>query len=513
MAKKGTVYLVGAGPGDAQLITVKGLQCIKDADVIVYDRLANPSLLIHANAEAELIYVGKAPGRHTMKQEEINALLVQKAQEGKRVARLKGGDPFVFGRGGEEVETLCDHDIPFEVIPGVSSAIAAPAYAGIPVTHRKMASSFAVITGHEAKEQDSAPSKDRRTQGIIPTGVDTLVFLMGVKNLPVIVGELCRNGRSPTEPVALIEWGTMCEQRTLVGNLGNIIEIAAKENVTPPAVIVVGKVVTLRDRLRWFEKKPLFGKRVVITRPRHQAGGMAKLVAALGGEPFLFPTIEIVPPEDFTPLDDAIEGIAKYGWIIFTSINGVDAFFDRLKLLQKDIRTLSGVHFCCIGPKTAAALQKFCLTVDYVPKEYKAEAMAEGLKNRIQKGERVLLPRAALVPETLTKRLNEMGVAVDEVTAYRTTQPETQVQLAQEFLAQKRVDIITFTSSSTVTNFVDMVGIAELNEWLKNAMVACIGPITAKTAEDLGLPVHVVAKEYTIEGLIAAILDYLKGEM
>jgi len=516
MKKNGVVYLVGAGPGDAQLITVKGLQCLKDADVIIYDRLINPSLLIHAKVDAELIYVGKSPDKHTLRQEEINALLVQKAEEGKSVVRLKGGTPFVFGRGGEEAEVLSEYGIPFEVIPGISSAIAAPAYAGIPVTHRKMASSFAVITGHEAKEKDST----QRGWNKLATCADTLVFLMGVKNLPVIVDGLLKNGRPNTEPVALIECGTIAEQRTLVGNLGNIVEIANKENLTPPAVIVVGEVVHLRKELAWFEKKPLFGKRVLITRPIRQAEGMARLVAALGGEPFLLPTIEIAPPEDFTLLDDAIKRIEEYGWIIFTSVNGVEAFFDRLKFLKKDIRALSGIQFCCIGPKTAEALQRFCLNVDYVPKEYTAAAIVEGLRYKLQKGERVLLPRSKLAPDTLTKMLsgtenrhyNEIGVSVDEVIAYRTIQPEYRIQLAKQFLVQRKVDMLTFTSSSTVTNFIDMVGISELDEWLKGTIVACIGPVTAKTAEDLGVPVHVVADEHTVEGLIAAILEYLKSE-
>ncbi len=515
MEKKVIVYLVGAGPGDAQLITVKGLQCIRDADVIIYDRLVNPSLLIHGKVDAELIYVGKSPDRHTMKQEEINSLLVKKAQEGKSVVRLKGGDPFVFGRGGEEAEILSQNDIPFEVIPGISSAIAAAAYAGIPITHRRMASSFAVVTGHESQVKDRTQVRWNK----LATGVDTLVFLMGMRNLSFIVEQLLKNGRPNTEPVALIQWGTTPEQQTLVGNLENIVEIAAKENFKSPAVIIVGEVVTLREKLAWFEKKPLFGKRVFITRPRHQAENMAKLIAALGGEPFLFPTIEIVPPGDFTQMDDAIEGIERYRWIVFTSINGVEAFFERLRFLEKDIRTLSGIQFCCIGPKTKAALQKFCLNVDYVPKEYIAEAVAEGLKDKLQKGERVLLPRAEIAPDALTKRLEEMGVAVDEVTAYKTIQPQarsasdyTRFQLTREFFAQRKIDILTFTSSSTVTNFVNIIGISEFDELLKGVIVACIGPVTAKTAEDLGIPVHVVAKEYTIEGLIAAILEHVKRE-
>jgi len=507
MQKKGIVYLIGAGPGDAQLITVKGLQRIIDADVIIYDRLVNPSLLHHAKSDAELMYVGKSPNQHAMSQEQINALLVRKANEGKSVVRLKGGDPFVFGRGGEEAETLSENNIPYEVIPGISSAIAAPAYAGIPVTHRRMASSFAVVTGHEREGKDKTSIQWEK----LATGVDTLVFLMGVGNLPFIVEQLLREGRDEKEPVALVCWGTTPEQRTLVGNLGNIAEVAAKENFTPPAVIVVGKVVSLRKKLAWVEQQPLFGKRVVITRARHQAQPLARLVLLLGGEPLLFPTIEIVPPLDFTPMDDAINHIKKYKWIIFTSVNGVEAFFGRMRFLRKDMRALSGIKLCAIGSKTKAELEKFCLTVDYVPQDYTSDAIVEGLRSKLHEGERILLPRVESAPSNLREGLKDTGAFVDEVAAYRTVQPEANIQLVKELFKERKAHILTFTSSSTVTNFTNMMGDVGLDELLSNAVVACIGPITAQTALKKGAPVHVVAKEYTIEGLIAGILEYLTG--
>jgi len=506
MQKKGTVYLVGAGPGDINLITVKGLRCIENADVILYDRLVNPSLLVHAKDNSELIYVGKSPGKHTMKQHEINLLMVRKANEGKSVARLKGGDPFIFGRGGEEAEFLAKNNISFEIVPGISSSVAAPAYAGIPITHRDMASSFAVITGHQV-QNDNNISKNWHK---IATWIDSLLFLMGVKNLPIIVENLLENGRTATEPVALIEWGTTSQQKTLIGNLGNIVDIAQKDNLTPPAIIVVGEVVSMREKLAWFEKKPLSGKRVVITRPRHQSESMAKLVTALGGEPFLFPTIEIIPPNDFTPMDSAIEKIDIYSWVIFSSVNGVEAFFERLRTLKKDIRTLNQIKFCCIGTKTEAALREYCLNVEYVPQQYTSESIVQGLKNKLQKDDRVLLPRSELASDILPNELEKIGISFDEVTAYRAVKPKVNTEIMKEFFKERGVDILTFTSSSTVTNFVDIIGgITEFEHLSKNVIVACIGPVTAQTAKEYKIPVHIVAEEYTVEGLMEAILEML----
>ena len=503
---KGKVFLVGAGPGDPKLLTIKGMQCITDVDVIIYDRLVNPTLLNYAKPDAELIYAGKSPGRHALTQDDINLILVQKAREGKSVVRLKGGDPFVFGRGGEEVEMLTEHGIPYEIVPGITSAIAAPEYAGIPVTHRKYASSFAVITGHEADVKDT----QRISWDKVAKGADTLIFLMGMRNLPVIVERLIEHGRDENEAIALIRWGTTPEQETLVGALSDIVEKAKAEKFESPAVIVVGEVVTLREKLAWFEKKPLFGKRVIVTRATRQASALADKISALGGETWEFPTIEIAPPPSFDQMDEAINRIETYQWIIFTSVNGVQSFFDQLKFLRKDIRDLKGIKLCAIGTRTQAELEQFGLIVDCVPKEYRAEAIVEGLNDKIASGERVLLPRAETARKLLPQALSEKGVVVDEVIAYRTIQGKGNVQRVTELLQSKRAHAVTFTSSSTVTNFVNMLNADNLSELLQDVVVASIGPITSQTAQELGIHVDVEAKEYTIDGLIAALLEYFE---
>jgi uroporphyrinogen III methyltransferase/synthase len=501
---KGIVYLVGAGPGDYRLITLRGLECIQEADVIVYDRLANPVLLNHAHQDSELIYVGKLPERHAMKQDEINELLVEKASEGKSVVRLKGGDPFVFGRGGEEAEFLRSRNVDFEVVPGISSAIAAPAYAGIPLTHRDMASSFAVITGHEAEGKDEL---DAAKWHSLASSCDTLVFLMGMGNLPKIVSNLVKQGRESHEPVALIQWGTTIDQRCLMGDLSDIVEKAKRENFSSPTVIVIGKVASLGNKLSWFGGKPLSGKRVMITRPSHQARGMTNLIEGLGGEPWEFPTIEIAPPSDFSPVDNAIERIEEYSWLVFTSINGVTAFFERMIHLRKDIRCLKDIHISAIGTKTEAELKKMGLFCAYVPEEYTSEALAAGLKRKLKQGDRILIPRAETAPDVFGD-LRDAGMEVDEVPAYRTVPGSGNIHLARKLLEDGKIHILTFTSASTVTNFVDMIGTDDLGELLQGVVVSCIGPVTARTAKDLGLPVQVVADKHTIEGMVNSILTY-----
>ena len=496
---KGIVYLVGAGPGDRRLITLRGLECIQEADVIVYDRLANPVLLNRARPDAELIYVGKLPERHAMQQNGINELLAEKASQGKSVVRLKGGDPFVFGRGGEEAEFLRSRNVDFEVVPGISSAIAAPAYAGIPLTHRDMASSFAVITGHEAEGKDP--------NGIPRTGCDTLVFLMGMGNLPKIVSNLVKQGRDQHEPVALIQWGTTTDQRCLIGDLSNIVERAKQENFSAPAVIVIGAVASLGNKLSWFGGKPLSGKRVMITRPSHQARGMTNLIEGLGGEPWEFPTIDIAPPSDFSPVDNAIERIEEYSWLVFTSINGVTAFFERMIYLRKDIRCLKDIHISAIGTKTEAELKKMGLFCAYVPEEYTSEALVDGLKRELKQGNKILIPRAETAPDVFGD-LRDAGLEVDEVPAYRTVPGSGNIHLARKLLEDGKIHILTFTSASTVTNFVDMIGTDDLGELLRGVVVSCIGPVTARTAKDLGLPVQVVADKHTIEGMVNSILTY-----
>ncbi|HOV80198.1 MAG TPA: uroporphyrinogen-III C-methyltransferase [Bacillota bacterium] len=501
---KGIVYLVGAGPGDPKLITVKGLECIKKADVIIYDRLSGRGLLAFARPDAEKVYVGKSPDFHALKQNEINWLLVEKARSGKIVTRLKGGDPFVFGRGGEEAEALVKAGIRFEVVPGVTSAVAVPAYAGIPVTHRDFTSTLAIITGNEDPEkEDSSIAWDK-----ISTGAGTLVFLMGMSNLKMITVKLVENGRSPKTPVALIRWGTRPEQQTLVGTLADIGDKAAKAGFKNPAIILVGEVVNLRDKLNWFENRPLFGKRILVTRAREQASVLSEEIEALGGEPLEFPTIGIAEPEDYGPLDGALKDLGSFKWVIFTSVNGVGYFFRRLRFHCKDVRDLHQARLCAIGPKTREAMEAFGLQVDYMPGEYRAEEIVEGLAGKIQPGDRVLLPRADIARKALPEALKSMGADVVEVEVYRTVMGDGDSSSIREMLRQKRISMITFTSSSTVRNFVKMLDAPDIGKLTEGIPVACIGPVTADTARELGLAVDVTAGDYTIKGLLNAVLEY-----
>lgn len=505
MAAKGFVSLIGAGPGDPGLLTLRGAEALGQADVVVYDYLANPALLSHAPRDAERIYVGKQVGRHTLSQDEINALLVERGLAGQRVARLKGGDPFVFGRGGEEALALVEAGVPFEVVPGISSAVAAPAYAGIPVTHRGLASSLAIVTGHED------PAKDERALdwARLATGVDTLVLLMGVGNLPGIVAELVAHGRPASTPAAVVRWGTLPGQQAVTGTLADIVDRVHKAGLQPPAVTVIGAVAALRERLRWFESRPLFGQRVLVTRTREQAGALSSRLRALGAEAVELPTIHVAPPEDWAPLDAAIAGLPGTGWIVFTSANGVGHFWERLRAAGLDARALHGIRLAAIGPATAAALEARGLQPDLVPDEYVAEAVAAGLGE--VRGLRVLLPRADIARPALAGLLREAGAEVVEVSAYRTLRPEIEPATLRALLAG--VTVATFTSSSTVRNLAAAARDAglDLPVALAHALIACIGPITAQTAREHGLPVHLVAEEYTVEGLVAALVKVVGG--
>jgi uroporphyrinogen III methyltransferase/synthase len=507
--KKGIVYLVGAGPGDPGLLTIKAKACLEEADVVIYDYLANDAFLEHADEKAELIYVGKKGGSHTMRQEDINRLIVDKAQRGLTVVRLKGGDPFIFGRGGEEAEELVKAGVPFEVVPGVTSAIAVPAYAGIPLTHRDYTSTVAFITGHEDPTKEaSSIAWDK-----LATGVGTLVFLMGVGKLPQIAKSLMANGRTADTPVALIHRGTVPGQKTVVGTLQDIAERAQKEGLKPPAIIVVGEIVKLREKLNWFEKKPLFGKRIVVTRARQQASEFLAHLTELGAACVEFPTIQVVPPKSWNALDRAIMRLERYQWLLFTSVNGVRYFFNRVKDLGFDVRELKGARIGAIGPKTAQAIQKKGFSPDLVPNEYRAEAVVEAFKQWDVKGARILLPRASEAREILPLELTKMGASVDEVPAYQTVTPEHDKGVIKGMLEEGEIEMVTFTSSSTVTNFVGMFRgeRQHLKEWMAHVAVACIGPITARTAEKEGLSVSLIPKEYTIDALTNAILQYFSS--
>ncbi len=503
---KGKVYLIGAGPGDVKLITVKGLECIQKADVIVYDRLANPRLLSYRKPEAKLIYVGKSPDRHTLTQDEINRVLVEEGLKGNVVARLKGGDPYVFGRGGEEGEELRKAGVAFEEVPGITSAISVPAYAGIPITHRDFTSTFTVITGHEEPGKETSNINWPR----LAQDPGTLVFLMGVGNLPQIVEKLVTNGKDAQTPIALIRWGTRPEQQVVTGNLANIVDIVNKAGLKSPAIIIIGQVVTLRDTLRWFEDQPLFGKRILVTRSREQASVLTEKLERLGAEAWEYPTIKIQEPEDLTFLDQAVANAGAYDWIIFTSVNGVKAFFNRLKAQRLDIRSLNNAKICAIGPKTAEALEERGLLVDVMPEVFRAEAVVAALEGRIQTGDKVLLPRADLARQVLVDSLQQLGAQVDEIIAYQTVLADTSdTELLLEKLQAGEMHIVTFTSSSTVTNFLQLVG--EHRQLLKGVKIACIGPITAETAEKNGLHVDICAQQYTIDGLVEAIVTYVQG--
>jgi len=502
---KGKVYLVGAGPGDPGLLTLRGKACLERADVVLYDHLANPVLLDYAPSHAERIYVGRSGRGAYRPQEEIHQILIQKVQEGKQVVRLKGGDPFVFGRGGEEAEVLAAHSISFEVVPGVTSAVAVPAYAGIPVTHRTLASTVTFVTGHEDPSKGGSVLEWPR----LATVDGTLVFLMGVKNLPTIVRRLTEEGKSTDTPVALVQWGTYPKQRSVVGTLATIIEQAEAANIQPPTIIVIGKVVQLRSQLNWFESRPLFGIRILVTRARSQASELSQLLIAYGGEPVECPTIEFVPPASWDEVDQAIASLETFQWLVLTSVNGVQHFMRRLWHNGRDARSLHGLRVCCIGPRTAEELKKFGVKADVIPAQYQAEGVLEVMNTAGVAGQRVLIARAAQAREILPEELRRLGAEVQVAPMYQTVVPQSEVEgIKTRFLSQG-IEMVTFASSSTVRNFVELFGGAkELQKILQHTIIGCIGPITAGTARELGLQVDVVAGQNTIPALVEALVVY-----
>ncbi len=497
------VFLIGAGPGDPGLITIKGKECISEANCIVYDYLASKELLKYKKDDAEVIYVGKKGGDHTLSQDGINELLVQKAKEHKIVARLKGGDPFIFGRGGEEAEFLLENGINFEIIPGVTSAIAAPAYAGIPLTHRDFTSSVSIITGHE-KEDKSSSSINWQALGETK---ETLVFLMGVKNLPNICSKLKSYGKDKNTPVALVHWGTTNKQRVVVGDLTNIEEKVLKAKITAPSIIIVGKVVDLRKNLNWFETKPLFSKKIIITRARVQASSLKEKLNYLGANCIEFPVIKPTPTKDTKEIDTAINSIKKYDWLIFTSVNGVKFFFKRVYELGKDVRLLGSLKTACIGPATRDELLKFGIKSDILPKKYVAESVIEAFKSENLQDKNILLPRAKDAREILPVELKKMGANIDEIIVYYAAPVSEEKDKIKEMLVAKEIDYITFTSSSTVQNFKSAIFDDNFEENIKSAKIITIGPITTETAKKLGFTVFKEAQKYTIDGLIEAIVS------
>jgi uroporphyrinogen III methyltransferase/synthase len=487
----GRVYLIGAGPGDPDLLTLKGRRLLAQADVVLYDHLAPEALLSLAPPNAERIYVGKKKSSHAVNQEELTQLLIHHARAGRTVVRLKGGDPFIFGRGGEEAEALADAGIPFEIVPGVTTPLGIAAYTGVPLTHRDHTSAVTFVTGHSVEAIDW----DRVGH------VDTVVLFMGLTHFPEIARQLIARGRSPETPAMAVRWATRPDQETLTGTLATLPGLIAARGMKPPATIVIGEVVRLREKLDWFEHLPLFGRRIVVTRAREQSDALASRLRALGADAIELPTIEIVPAADYAPLDCAILSLSSYDWLIFTSANGVRFFMDRLDRSPADLRDLRA-RICAIGPATRAAVEALHLKVDLMGAEYVAEGLLAAFAPYDLKGARVLLPRAAVARDLVPAELSRRGARVDVVEAYRTVVPADAAERISTVFKTKP-DAITFTSSSTVQNFVAAAGSASV---LDGVSVASIGPITSETARKLGIAVTAQARQFTLDGLLEAVL-------
>jgi len=492
--KAGVVYLVGAGPGDPELISVKGMRVLREADCIIYDYLAEKTLL--DGLTCEIIYVGKQGNNHTLKQDEINELIAKKAIEGKTVVRLKGGDSFIFGRGGEEAELLVEKKIPFVVIPGISSFYSAPAYAGIPLTHRDFSNAFEVISGHRRSDADDTEDVN------FPefNSEKTFVFLMGMKNLQHISSTLIEDKNFPADtPVGIISWGTRPEQRVVTSTLSGIAEAVENAKLTPPAIIIMGGVVTLRDKLRWFDTQPLFGKKIVVTRTRNQASKLTRLLSSLGARTIEFPTIEIKKMEDLSGFRKSLASIEKYKWIVFTSQNAINIFFDELFTAGRDVRSLGGIKIAVIGKASGDELKQYGVVPDMIPQKFVAESLLDEFKKLNISGQKIFIPCSADARMALTEGLNAMGAEAERVHIYTAEKPaHTDVKFLDEV---KNADIITFTSSSTVTNFFAMIPETK-------AVLASIGPVTTETIISHGFKPSIAAEEFTIDGLVQAMVKF-----
>jgi uroporphyrinogen III methyltransferase / synthase len=508
----GKVYLVGAGPGDPGLITLRGKYLLEHAQVVVYDYLANPKLLSYVPQDARLIYAGKkGGGLHAFTQEGINKLLVELAKEGHMVVRLKGGDPFIFGRGAEEIEELVSEGIDFEVVPGVTSATAAATYAGIPITHREYTASVAFVTGHE----DPTKKFSNISWEKLATGVGTIVIYMGIKTLPSITQKLIDFGRSPETPVAVVRWASTPQQRSVVGTLATICDVVTQADIKPPALVIVGEVVKLRNTIDWFEKRPLFGRRIIVTRTREQASDLVAQLEEHGAECLEYSTIHIEPVDDYRVVDQAIAGIAGYHWLLFTSLNAVTYFFRRLAHLGYDSRHLAGTSIAVVGKATAEELLKYGVKADLVPEKFTGEGLAESLVRTEVQGNRVLLPRALRASEILPEMLIEAGASVTIAPVYRNVPPQGPKEELRDQLLEGSVDLVTFTSSSTVTNFLTMIDATddeELHRLLDQVTIAAIGPITAETIREHGLRVDIQPERYTISDMVQAIVAHYKNK-
>ncbi len=506
--KAGKAYLVGAGPGDPSLITVRGLEILKKAEVVIYDYLAGIKLLEYAPPDAELIYAGKKGGvHHAHTQEQINQMLVDRVRSGKRVVRLKGGDPFIYGRGGEELEVLSEAGLEFEAVPGVTSASAAATFAGIPITHRDYTSSVAYITGHENPDKDIS----RIDWSRISTGIGTLVFYMGIKNIASITANLIKHGRDPETPAAVVRWASTPYQRSIVGNLANIADLVREQGIKPPALTIIGEVVSLRYKINWYEIRPLFGRKIVVTRTRDKSSDLVALLEEQGADCLEFATISIQPPDSWEELDRALEELHTCQWILFTSLNAVEYFFRYLNEKGLDCRALKGCKVAAVGRVTADLLKEYGLICDLLPEKYTGEGLAAALEEVGVKGDRILLPRAVKAREVLPERLSRAGAEVSVVPVYQNVMPEGRSEFLKNKLREKDIDMVTFTSSSTVTNFIKMMDPAdagELEKLMDGVKIAAIGPITAQTVRDNGLQVDVQPEEYTIPDMVQAIVAY-----
>lgn len=499
--RSGIVYLVGAGPGAPGLITLRGVECLQKAEVVVYDYLANEQLLNHAPADAEKIYAGKIGGRHNQDQDEINHLLVEKALEGKCVVRLKGGDPFVFGRGGEECEALHKAGVSFEIVPGVTAAVGAAAYAGIPLTHRDFTASVAFVTGQEGKDKDESTIDWKR----LSLGSGTVVFYMGITTLRQNMQKMADNGRSPLTPVALVRWATTVGQQVLTGTIADIADKAESAAFKPPAVTIVGEVVNLREQLRWFDNRPLSGRKIIVTRAADQASDFSSILTDRGATVLECPTIKLVEPDSWLELDSAIGELARYDWIIFTSANTVRFFFERLDTLGLDSRSLGRCKVCAVGPKTADTIKTYGIRPDLIPSDYKAEGIVAEFSRLSISSSTILFPRADRARDIIPDKLQEMGAHVVAPTAYRNILPDRLCPDALFALEKRCIDCITFTSSSTVLNLSHMLGNDLLADMLKGVAVASIGPITSRTCREIGLKVDIEPATYTLSALTDAI--------
>ena len=511
------VHLIGAGPGDPGLLTLKGAQALASAAVVVYDRLLSPALLDLAPPAARRIFVGKERGRQALTQSEINALLIAEAQAGHRVVRLKGGDPFVFGRGGEEALALANAGIPYAIVPGVTSAVAAPAYAGIPVTHRGLSTSVTIVTGSE----DPSKGATATNWPALARSGGTIVVLMGWAALPGIAAVLQDNGMPPDTPVALVQWGTWPRQRVVSGALANIAERGRDAGIAAPVIAVIGAVAGLRDEIAWFDRRPLWGQRILVTRSRTQASRLVELLADLGAEPIELPSIAIAPLDDYADLDAALTDAALANtafadtapladdtpgrWIIFASVNAVQYVWERLRTLGMDARCFAGATVAAIGPATARALRERGIEPDFIPQRSVSESVVAELSHRDWAGIPVLLPGSAIGRDALAAGLAELGATVRRIPAYQNIRPADASAKARAIL-QAGIDVVTFTSSSTVRNLLDILG--DDRHLLDDCRIACIGPITAAAAADAGLPVDLIAAEYNVEGLATALADY-----